>query len=162
MDDVRRRRRRRTPAVTLWEYINGRWSGAEAARIYSGPMKKALQAEYPDRTRFAVLEDNDPTGYRSKKGIQAKKDASIDVFEITCHSPELNICDYWLWKQVNSKMREQERRWPEGKKEDRDAYLRRLRRAAMSLTEAEIDAAMSSMKRRCEDLKKAKGGAIEG
>ena len=148
--------------VLLWEYVQGRWNSDEAARIYSGPMKDALQNEYPHRKRFTVLEDNDPTGYRSRKGIQAKKDAKIDVFEIPRHSPELNSCDYWLWKQVNSKMREQEQRWPEGKREHRQAYLRRLKRTAMSLTAEEIGDALGSMKRRCVALNAAKGGPIEG
>ena len=134
--------------ILLWEYIEGRWNAAEAERIYKGPMKRALQKEYPDRTRFTVLEDNDPTGYRSKKGMQGKREAKIDVFAIPKHSPELNICDYWLWKQVNAKMREQERNWPKGKKEDRDGYFRRLKRTAMSLTKEEIDDAQGSMKRR--------------
>ena len=121
---------------------------AEAERIYKAPMKRALQNEYPNRTRFTVLEDNDPAGYRSKKGMQAKTEAKIDVFAIPKHGPELNICDYWLWKQVNAKMREQERNWPKGKKEDRDGYFRRLKRTAMSLTKEEIDDAQGSMKRR--------------
>lgn len=148
--------------VLLWEYIDGRWNADEAARIYSGPMKDALAAEYPGRKNFTVLEDNDSTGYRSKKAIQAKKDANIAVFEIPRHSPELNICDYWLWKQVSSKMRQQEKGWPAGKKESRDAYLRRLKRTAMSMTEQEVDDALGSMKRRCQALKDAEGGPIEG
>ena len=89
-------------------------------------------------------------------------EAKIDVFAIPKHSPELNMCDYWLWKHVNAKMREQERNWPKGKKEDRDGYLRRLKRTAMSLTKEEIDDAQGNMKRRCMDLKASKGGPIEG
>ncbi len=63
---------------------------------------------------------------------------------------------------MNSKMREAERRWPAGKKESRDGFFLRLKRTAMRLTPDEIDDALVSMKRRCEDLKEARGGQIEG
>ena len=109
-----------------------------------------------------MLEDNDPTGYRSKLGVQAKIDSKIDVFEIPKRSPQLNLCDYWLWKAVNKKMREKERAWSADKREDRDAYLRRLKRTAQSLTSEEIDEAIGSMKRRSQALYDAKGGQIEG
>jgi IS1 family transposase len=74
----------------------------------------------------------------------------------------LNLCDYWLWKAVNTKMRATEKPWADGKKETRDAYLRRLKRSAQSLTKEEINHAAGSMKRRCLDLVAAKGGQIEG
>ena len=125
-------------------------------------MRKVLQETYPHRSRYNVLEDNDPAGFRSKAGMQAKADAKIDTFRIPKHSPQLNLCDYWLWKEVNAKMREAEKSWPAGKRETRVAYLRRLKRSAQSLTAEEIDHAVGSMKRRCMDLVKAKGGQIEG
>ena len=148
--------------VLLWEYIEGRWNAAEAARLYSGPMKKALQETYPMRRRYNVLEDNDPAGFRSKAGLQAKVEAKIDTFEIPKHSPQLNLCDYWLWKAVNTKMREAEGTFADTKRETREEFLRRLRRVAMSLGSHEIENAVGSMKRRCQDLRKAKGGQIEG
>ena len=76
-------------------------------------MKDVLEETYPHRTRFNVLEDNDPTGFRSKIGMKAKVDAKIDTFEIPKHSPQLNLCDYWLWKAVNTKMREAEKKFSE-------------------------------------------------
>ena len=148
--------------VLLWEYIEGRWNSAEAVRLYKGPMRKVLQETYPHCRRYNVLEDNDPAGFRSKAGLQAKVDAKIDTFRIPKHSPQLNLCDYWLWKAVNTKMRATEKPWADGKKETRDAYLRRLKRSAQSLTKEEINHAAGSMKRRCLDLVAAKGGQIEG
>ena len=59
-------------------------------------------------------------------------------------------------------MRAAERKFGPTKKETRDAFLARLKRTAMSLDAAEIDKALESMKRRCQDLLKAKGGQIEG
>ena len=37
------------------------------------------------------------------------------------------MCDYALWAMVNKRMRKQEQKWPDGKKETRDQYLTRLR-----------------------------------
>ena len=86
--------------VLLWEYIVGRWTAAEAVCIYEGSMLDALRAAYPSRSHYNVLEDNDPTGFRSKAGLAAKKSARIDTFEIPKRSPQLNLCDYWLWSEV--------------------------------------------------------------
>jgi hypothetical protein len=94
--------------------------------------------------------------------MQAKVDSKIDTLDIPKRSPQLNLCDYWLGKAVNNKMRAAERAWKEGRKENRDAYLRRLKRTAQSLTSDEINSATGSMKRRCQALYDARGGQIEG
>ena len=52
----------------------------EAARIYEGPMLEALKVAYPGQTRFRVLEDNDPSGFKARKGVDAKKRAGILAF----------------------------------------------------------------------------------
>ena len=148
--------------VLLWEYIEGRWNSHEAVRIYKGPMLKALQSAYPHRTRFTVLEDNDPTGFRSRIAIKAKEDANIDIFEIPKHSPQLNLCDYFLWKEVNKRMRLTERTWPSSRVEQRSAYLRRLTRTAKSIPSDMITKAVEHMQVRCQRLVEAEGGQIEG
>ena len=55
------------------------------------------------------MEDNDPTGFKSKAGIAAKAKAGIVVFPIPKRSPELNVLDYAVWKEVNKRMLLQER-----------------------------------------------------
>ena len=148
--------------VLVWEYIEGRWNSAEAARLYKGPILKALREAYPHRRRFNVLEDNDPTGFKSRAGIDAKAEAGIDAFEIPKRSPQLNVCDYFLWKQVNSGMRATERNWPDSKREKRPAFLRRLTCTAKRIPSPMILAAQQSMKRRCQLLLDVEGGQIEG
>ena len=59
-------------------------------------------------------------------------------------------------------MRAAERKFGSAKKETRSAFLGRLKRTATSLSVVEIDDALGSMKRRCKDLLKTKGGQIEG
>jgi hypothetical protein len=151
--------------VLLWEYMDGKkWSGETAAAMYRGPVKKALEAQYPAAKRFKVLEDNDPSGFKSGKGEAAKADEGIQIFEIPKRSPCLNVCDYHLWHEVNRNMRAQEKSWPaakKAKKETRQQYLRRLRKTAMALPAETLKAAVGDMRRRCARLKAAKGGNFE-
>ena len=54
-------------------------------------------------------------------------------------------------------MRDYEKNWPEGKREDRDAYLRRLKRSAQSIPSLMIDDAVGHLKARCQRLADAHG-----
>ena len=45
---------------------------------------------------WTVLEDNDPTGFKSTAGKNAKRESKIKVFAIPKRSPDLNVCDYAL------------------------------------------------------------------
>ena len=116
---------------------------------------------FPHRARFTVLEDNDPSGFKSKRGKAAKAASKISTFDIPKRSPCLNVCDYFLWSSVNRRMRAQERTWPVSKKETRQACLKRLRATALSTPSASVRAAVAVMKRRCARLLAAGGGDIE-
>ena len=58
-------------------------------------------------------------------------------------------------------MRLQERRFKKSKRETRDEYIRRLRRAAMALKPAFINKAIGNMRERCQRLYAAKGKHFE-
>ena len=147
--------------VLVWEYLPRVWGGEAAAAAYGGPVKRALDAEYPGRRTFTVLEDNDPTGFKSGLGLSAKKAAGIKAFEIPKRSPALNVCDYFLWSEVNRHMRKQEQTFPDDKRETRSAFLKRLRRTALGLPASVVAPAVGDMKRRCARLLAAGGGHIE-
>ena len=147
--------------VLLWEYLDGPWGGAAASATYVGPIKDALGAAFPGRKTFNVLEDNDPSGFKSGLGLAAKKKVGIKAFVIPKRSPCLNVCDYHLWAEVNKRMRIQEQKFPAGKRESRAAFLARLRRTALRLPPAQIAAAVGDMKRRCTRLVAAAGFHIE-
>jgi len=147
--------------VLLWHFIESRWNGAAAAAAYKGPVLGALQKAFPSKRCFKVLEDNDPTGFKSSKGIAAKKEAKITPFEIPKRSPDLNVCDYALWKEVNKRMRLQEKSWPDSKTETRGAFMARLRRTATRLPSSFVDKAIGDMRNRCERLRAAEGYYIE-
>jgi hypothetical protein len=71
------------------------------------------------------------------------------------------VCDYALWKQVNRKMRKQEKKYPKSWRETRAQYIARLRRSAMNLPQSFIDNSIGDMVRRCQRLYKAKGGHFQ-
>ena len=120
-------------------------------------MAKALTAANPKRRRHRVLEDNDRTGYKSKKGVDAKVAAKISVFAIPKRSPDLNPCDFSLWSAVNRRMRQQERKFAKNKKETRAQYIARLRKTAMSLPKKVIDDMIASLAKRSKLLLQSKG-----
>ena len=83
------------------------------------------------------------------------------MFQIPKRSPQLNMCDYALWKEVDKRMRSQEKRFLPSFRESRVAFLKRLRRTAMRLPAAFINSSLKNMKVRCQRLAAAKGGHFE-
>ena len=63
--------------------------------------------------------------------------------------------------EVNNKMRRQEQKFPKSKRETRNAYIARLRRATVSLPRSVVRRSIGNMKWRCEKIFQAKGGHIE-
>ena len=108
-----------------------------------------------------MLEDNDPAGFKSSKAVRAKAEAGnkfgIKVFPIPRRSPDLNVCDYSLWSEVNRRMRKQEANWESSRRETRKAYLARLRRTALRLPANFVNKSIGDMRKRCLRLKAAAG-----
>ena len=133
--------------------MDGRAAGAR----YACPLKGALSRNYPNKRTHTVLEDNDPTGYKSGAGVAAKQANKLKVFEIPRRSPDLNPLDYSIWAEVNRRMRQQEVNWAK-KKETREQYVARLKNTAQGLERAYVDKVIGNMAVRCERLYQAKGG----
>ena len=115
-----------------------------------------MRRNYPTKRTHNVLEDNDPTGYKSGAGLAAKRASKTDACEIPCRSPDLNPLDYSIWAEVNRKMREQEANW-RSKKESHEQYVARLQRTAQGLDRAYVSDAIGNLAVRCERLYQAKG-----
>ena len=89
----------------------GRWTGNKAAQMYEGPALISREKAYPTHAKmvcgkkrhrsWSVLEENDPTGYKSTAGKDAKKQVGIDIFELPPRSPDLNVLDDSLWAEVS-------------------------------------------------------------
>ena len=147
--------------VLVWETIGGQWCGDAAEELYTDVVAPALKSRYRGCKSFSVLEDNDPTGNQSRKGVAAKVDSKIAVFAIPKRSPDLNVLDYAIWSEVERKMRASERKWPAAKRETRRQFEKRLDRTAKNLPKTFINKSIGDMKRRCKLLFDAKGGLFE-
>lgn len=131
-------------------------------QMYKGPLVKAMKKGHPThKGKWVILEDNDPTGYKSSLGERAKTDAGIEAMELPKRSPDFNVLDYHIWHAVNTRMRKQEASFTGRKKETKGQYLARLRKTALGLPTAEVTRAVRSMKKRVQLLKAADGGLIE-
>ena len=58
--------------VILFYDYGSKWNGQIVADCYRGPVLSALRQTWPRQKRFTVLEDNDPTGFKSTKAVRAK------------------------------------------------------------------------------------------
>ena len=122
---------------------------------------KKVQGGKKRHFKWSVLEDNDPTGYKSNAGKDAKKEVGIEVFELPPRSPDLNVLDYSLWKAISVRLRTQESKFPKNKKETKAAFLARLRKTALGLPATVVRKAVQDMQRRCKEIDEAEGGLID-
>lgn len=145
--------------VLLWHVTKGKWNAEAAERMYSGPLRRALEREYPHvRGPWRILEDNDPAGYKSGRGIAAKASVGISTLDLPKRSPDLNPLDFSFWAAVNKKMRETESKWPNTKTETRHGYLARLRRTAMRMPTEYVNSIMAAMSGRVQQVLQFNGG----
>ena len=69
----------------------------------------------------------------------------------------MNVMDYYFWSEMEKKLREEERKWSNDRKETRASFIKRLRRIARNWPPEEIDKAVGDLARRAELLYRAKG-----
>ena len=101
------------------------------------------------------------TGFHSEAGIKAKEEAGLNVLRTPKRTPQINMCDYALWKEVEKRVRAQEKRFPPAFREPCLAFLKRLRRTALRLLCSFINSSLKNMRIRCQRLAAAKGGHFE-
>ena len=142
--------------VVLWQCLGKKWSGDAAAKLYTGPMLKALRKHRGVKRQYTILEDNDPSGYKSTKGKNAKAAVNIDTVDLPGYSADLNPLDYSIWQEINTRMLA---RAPAGR-ESMAAFKLRLRRTALSLPEAVVRKAVDALPKRIQAVVDAKGRSI--
>ena len=142
--------------IVLWEYLSGRWNGEAAAKLYKGPILKALRKHRGRKSCYKILEDNDPRGYKSSKARAAKKAAGIKPMPMPRYSPDLMPLDYTLWEEIENRM---VYHYMTGK-ETVDAFKKRLRSVAMRLPHRVITKALRNMKKRILAIHRMRGGRI--
>jgi len=143
--------------VVVWDYLKGPWSGAAAAKLYKGVIKTALNKHRPGKARHKVMEDNDPTGYKSGAARAAKREAKIDEVNLPKYSMDLNPWDYSLFKDIDDRVAQGA---PKGR-ETIAGFKKRARLVALRTPEAVVRKAFENMKPRIKAVVKAKGGNIE-
>jgi hypothetical protein len=149
-----------TGKVIMWHQNVG-WGGQAAADMYNGPLAKALKKAYPSAKRARICEDNDPAGFKSGKALAAKSAQDFLTFDLPPRSPDLQVLDYFVWSEVQRRMRAQEEKFPATLKETREAFLSRLRKTAQGLPPSLVLKAIRDMKRRAQLLFAAQGGLFE-
>ena len=90
--------------MRLWHYLPRTWNGTEAEKLYRGPVIKAPKKHRPQRKSYNIIEDNDPTGYKSNAAIKAKEELKVTPMVFPLYSPDLNPLDFFLWAEVQRRM----------------------------------------------------------
>ena len=147
--------------VIMCHMVVGKWCGEKAATMYSSALSPSLKRAYPTKRRFFLLEDNDPTGYKSDLGRAAKRSSHIEILQIPPRSPDLNPLDFSFWAEVNTRMRKQEARFSSDYVEPRAVFVDRLRRTILGVPASKLVHMVGSMKRRCKQVVDAEGGHFE-
>ena len=127
-----------------------------AADLFNGPVINALRRSCGEKGSYSLLEDNDPTGYKSNNAMQAKAALNIKPWAFPRYSPDLNPLDFFLWHEVERRMAQRQA----VRNESVESYKRRLRSVAMGIPRAVIKTAISGMKERAAAVWQAGGGDI--
>ena len=144
--------------IVPWHYLPKKWNGDEARKLYMGPIIRKLKEHRGSKRTYNLIEDNDPTGYKSSKAQAAKKAVGIKALPMPRYSRDLNHLDYSLWAAIEKRMIE---RAPK-RIETVDAYKRRLRPTALRLPKRLIEKAVSAMPKCLREVVAAGGHCIKG
>ena len=142
--------------IRVWHYLPATWNGQTAADLYQHTLAPALATHRGEKAKYAVVEDNDPTGYKSNKAKAVKRSKGIEPIEWPRYSPDLNPLDFYVWHEVEEKAL-QSLSGPT----TMVAYKKKLRRLALALPEAEVREAVESMRTRAKAVLDAAGGDID-
>ena len=142
--------------MRIWQYLPRTWSGAAAAAFYTDVLAPALKKFRGEKRRYLILEDNDPTGFKSNKGMAAKRAAGIDTVHFPKYSPDLNPLDFSLWEEVERRLASQ----AVPARESAAAFKARLRAAAKSIPQAVVENMLKAIKSRAQSIYENNGGHI--
>ena len=145
--------------IRIWKYVEGKWNANAAVAMYQ-ELSKVLKSAYPcHRGRFTVIEDSDPTGYKSAKAIANKAELAIVTDDLPKRSPVLKVLDYCLWHEIAGRMRVQERGFRKNKVESVPQFKQRLRKTALGppVPQALVKKVVADMKRRCRIISDRRG-----
>jgi hypothetical protein len=142
--------------VVAWEYLPKKWCAQAASDLYEKVTIKVLRRHRGEKPKYKILEDNDGTGYKSKKAKATKEKLKIEPIRFPRYSPDLNPLDFSIWNEVMRRMTLREAPANESK----EAYKKRLRLTALRLPKDYIRKVVLSIKSRAKAVADNKGGDI--
>jgi hypothetical protein len=143
--------------IRIWHYLpSKKWNGAAAASLYRGPIIKALRRFRGHKRVYSIIEDNDPSGYKSSKGKEAKRKMNIVPLDWPRYSPDIMPMDYSIWKLVADRMAKH--RPPQN--ETIGQYKARLRRTAMNLPAKLVKKVVAAIPKRAAAIVREGGDNI--
>jgi hypothetical protein len=125
--------------------------------LYEKVVHPTLIARRGAKRSFVLVEDNDPTGYKSRAALACKRRLHVRTLNLPPYSPDLNPLDFFLWEEVATRMK---RNAPAGI-ESIERFKLRLRRTAMRIPTDVILRGVAHMRERVRAVVHAKGGDIQ-
>ena len=142
--------------LRFWHDLGTKWNGQVAADLFRGPLYSALKKYRGRKDKYLVAEDNDPSGYKSKKACAAKAEIGITTMEWPRYSPDLNPLDFSIWHEVEEKVLSK-LKGPISTK----AFGKRLEKAAKAIPHDQIKRAVLQIREKAKAIYAAGGGLIE-
>ena len=142
--------------IIMWHVVEGSWCGEAAATMYMA-LGKAMRRFWGKRRSYRVVEDGDPKGFQSGKGIEAKRKEKIDSLKLPPRTPEWMPLDFCLWNEIERRMIEDDD--VEGT-ETKEQYFARLRHVALTLPRDLVKRCLLQMRERIVGTVASKGKHI--
>ena len=117
-------------------------------------MKPALERTWGKRSSYTIVEDGDRKGNMSGKGVKAKVRAKIRALTLPPRTPSLMPLDYAIWHNIAQQVIATA---PKKGKETKDAFMKRLRKIAVSLPNGYIKSVIHRMRDNIQALADANG-----
>ena len=140
--------------VRVWYQLPSRWTAQAACDLYENIILKAMKKYRGEKSSYKLVEDNDPSGFKSKKALEKKKELKINTVPWPRYSPDVMPHDYWLWTEVLRQTGE-----PHAS-ESGASYKARLSKVALGLRKPLVKKAVLRMKEKAAEIVEARGGNI--
>ena len=133
------------------------WTAQVAADLYHDVIYTSLCEHRGDKLSYKLLENNDPTGYKSNKAKEMKASKRVKALPFSRYSPDLNPLHFSLWNEGERRTL----KCAPKKVETVVAYKARLRLTALNLPKEMVTKAVRSMPEKIKQVIDAKGGSIK-
>ena len=146
--------------VLFVKLLPPKWNTQTAVEMYED-LARTVRAKLglTANQRITILEDNDPSGYKTQGAQACKTRLKLDVFQIPPRRPDLSVMDYSIWKSIIERLNKENLTLSRRRdfSENRDQYIGRLKRAILDTPPATIRNSIGDMVRRCKKLVETNG-----